>query len=69
MPMFAIDRNGTKTYIGNLVQYNNKYFYVENMEFISWNREQYLTLKSINNKNKILQYISPRDVVLKKKII
>ena len=64
---FALDKVGRKIYVGNLVQYNNKIFFVEDMNFLSWNREQYLTLRDKTNKNKKLEYISPNNVVSRHK--
>ena len=59
---FAIDKKGNKIYIGNVVKFNNQLFLVEDMNYLSWSKEQYITLRDRNNKNKILEYITPSEV-------
>ena len=59
---FALDKKGRKIYIGSFVVFNNKLFLVEDMEFLSWNRNQYLTLIDKRNKNKKIKFISANDV-------
>ena len=61
---FAHDANGKKIYIGSIVLYNNKHFLIEDMEYLSWNREHYITLVDKKNKNKKVRFISPKEVIL-----
>jgi CBS-domain-containing membrane protein len=60
---FTYDANGKKIYIGSIVIYKNRHFLVEDMEYLSWNREHYITLVDKKNKNKIVRFISPKDVM------
>tara|TARA_R110000824_G_scaffold41357_9_gene123117 strand:+ start:7437 stop:7637 length:201 start_codon:yes stop_codon:yes gene_type:complete len=60
---FAIDRKGKKIYIGNVVKYNNSFFFVEDMHYLSWSTEQYLVLVDRKNKNKKIDFIKPSDVL------
>ena len=62
---FAVDKKGKKIYIGTIVEYKKEPFFIENMNMLSWNREQYLTLRSKKNKNKTLEFITPKDVFAK----
>ncbi len=64
---FALDRKGKRFYIGSTVEYNNKIFLVEDMQFLSWNREQYITLCDRRNKNKKIEFVSSKDVLVKHK--
>ena len=59
---FAIDRNNNKFFIGSTVKYKSELYSVHEIDYLSWNTNQYLTLVSIKNKNKKLQYISPNEV-------
>ena len=59
---FAIDKKGNKIYIGNVVKFIIQLFLVEDMNYLSWSKEQYITLRDRNNKNKILEYITPSEV-------
>ena len=59
---YAIDQNNRKLYVGSAVKYKNKIYLVEEIDYLSWNLNQYLTLISTKNKNKKLEYISPVDV-------
>jgi len=61
---FAHDANGKKIYIGSIVLYNNKPFLIEDMEYLSWHTEQYITLVDKKNKNKKMRFISPKKVTL-----
>ena len=63
---FALDQNGKRIYVGSVIEYDNALFYVEDMNFsLSWSREHYLTLRAKNNRNKLLEFISSKDVLLK----
>jgi len=64
---FAIDQRNKRVYIGSTVKYNNQTFLVEEISYLSWGTDQYLTLVDKNNKNKKLQFISPNDVSIKYK--
>ena len=61
---FALDKNNHKLYIGSLVKYNNKFFLVENIDYLSWNTNQYLTLVDRKNKNKKIKFITPDETVV-----
>ena len=62
---FATDRRGKRFYIGSIVEYLDDLYYVDDMHFESWTRNQYLTIRKKTNKNKILEYISPETVNVK----
>ena len=64
---FALDRKGKRFYIGSTVEYNNKIFLVEDMQFLAWSREQYITLCDKRNKNKKIEFVSSKDVSVKHK--
>ena len=64
---FALDRRGKRFYIGSVVEYNNKTFLVEDMQFHTWSREQYITLCDKRNKNKKIEFVASRDVLAKHK--
>jgi len=59
---FAIDNKGKKIYIGSTVRYKNLTFLVEDMQHLSWNREQYITLVDRKNKNKKIEFVLPSEV-------
>ena len=59
---FTHDANGKRIYIGSVVLYKNKSFLIEDMEYLSWNTEHYITLVDERNKNKKVRFISPKDV-------
>ena len=59
---FAIDNKGKKIYIGSTVRYKNLTFLVEDMQHLSWNREQYITLVDKKNKNKKIEFVLPSEV-------
>lgn len=61
---YAIDRNQRKLFIGSSVKYKNDIFLVKEIDYLSWTTNQYLTLVSVKNKNKKLEFIQPRDVNL-----
>jgi len=44
-----------------MVKYNNNFFLIENIDYLSWSTNQYLTLIDHRNKNKILKFISPEE--------
>ena len=64
---FALDRRGKRFYIGSVVEYNNKTFLDEDMQFLAWSREQYITLCDKRNKNKKIEFVASRDVLVKHK--
>jgi hypothetical protein len=66
---FAIDQHGKRIYIGSSVKYNNKIFLVEDMQYLSWSKDQYLTLTDKKNKNKKIDFVSSSDVTIKYKTI
>ena len=49
---YALDQKGKKIYIGSSIKYRNLSFLVEDINYLSWNTEQYLTLADKRNKNK-----------------
>ena len=49
---YALDGRNHKVYIGSTVNYNNRRFLVEDIQYLSWNTEQYLTLIDQKNKKK-----------------
>ena len=61
---FALDSKGKKVYIGSSVYFKNKLFLVEDMQYLSWNKIQYLTLVDKKNKNKKIEFVSPEQVVI-----
>ena len=64
---FAVDRRGKRFYIGSVVEYNNKTFLVEDMQFLTWSREQYITLCDKRNKNKKIEFVLSKDVLVRHK--
>ena len=54
--------NKNKIFIGSFVRFNNKVFLVEDIEYLSWSVNQYLTLSDKKNKNKKMEFISPNQV-------
>jgi len=44
------------------VNYDDKIFLVEDIEYLSWTTNQYLTLADERNKNKKVKFISPDNV-------
>ena len=59
---FALDRHQNKIFIGSSVKYDNRVFLVEEIEYLSWCPDQYLTLTDERNKNKKMRFISPDNV-------
>ncbi len=59
---FTIDRTGRKVYLGAKVLYDNKVWLLEDINYLSWNSNQYLTLQDLHNKNKKLNFISPETI-------
>jgi hypothetical protein len=51
-----------------VVKYKNNLFLVEDIDYLSWSTNQYLTLVAQKNKNKILKYISPEEVKVAYKV-
>jgi hypothetical protein len=64
---FAIDKKGKKIYIGSMVRYNNKTFLIEEMQYLPWNRVQYVTLVDKRNKNKKIEFVLPAEVTIQYK--
>lgn len=59
---FALDKNNHKIFIGSPVKYQNKTFLIEEIEYLSWNSKQYLTLTDKRNKNKKIKFILSDEV-------
>ena len=59
---YALDQNNRKLFIGSTVKYKKDVFLIEDIDYLAWSTNQYLTLISLKNKNKKLEYISPNDV-------
>jgi len=59
---YALDAKNNKIYVGSLVRYKSRSFLVEEIEDLSWTRDQYLTLADKKNKNKKLKFIDSKDV-------
>ena len=64
---YAIDKNGKKVYIGSDVRYKNLNYLVEEIQYLSWNRNQYLTLLDKKNKNKKIDFVLPSEVSIQYK--
>tara|TARA_R110000824_G_scaffold25210_1_gene88019 strand:- start:474 stop:680 length:207 start_codon:yes stop_codon:yes gene_type:complete len=54
---FVIDSNGKRAYLGSKVFYKDKIWLLEDIEYLNWSAEQYLTLRDINNKNKKTEFV------------
>jgi len=61
---FTLDHRGKKVYIGSTVIFKKKLFLVEDMQYLSWNKIQYLTLVDEKNKNKKIEFVSPEEIAL-----
>ena len=61
---FALDNKGKKVYIGSAVVFRNKLFLVEDMQYLSWNTNQYLTLVDKRNKNKKIEFVPSKEVII-----
>lgn len=59
---FAYDLNGDKITVGSQVKYKNKIYLLEDIEYLSWNINQYLTLTEQKNKNKKIKFVSSNEV-------
>jgi len=59
---YALDSKNNKIYVGSVVKYNNRSFLVEEIEDLSWNKDQYLTLSDRKNKNKKIKFIDSKSV-------
>jgi hypothetical protein len=64
---YTIDARGRKAYVGTKVYYKNKLWLLEDIEYLSWSVDQFLTLQDINNKNKRVTFVSPSNVIAKKR--
>jgi len=60
---FAIDADGQRILVGSCVTYKNKIYVLEDIEYLSWNVNQYLTLTELKNKNKKVQFVSSNEVI------
>jgi len=65
---FAFDKDGNKVLIGSKVFFENKIYIIEDIEYLSWNVNQYLTLSELKNKNKKVQFVSSHEISSKEKI-
>jgi hypothetical protein len=59
---FTIDKRGRKAYVGSRVLFRNRTWLIEDIDYLSWNTNQYLTLTDPRNKTSKLQFISPKEV-------
>ena len=59
---YALDEANRKIFIGSKVKYKNRIFLVEDIQYLDWTIKQFLTLVDNKNKNKKLEFISPKDV-------
>jgi len=59
---FTIDKKGKKAYIGSRVLFRNRMWLIEDIDYLSWNTNQYLTLIDPSNKTSKIKFISPKDV-------
>ena len=59
---YALDEINRKIFIGSKVKYKNRIFLVEDIQYLDWTIKQFLTLVDNKNKNKKLEFISPKDV-------
>ena len=59
---YALDETNRKIFIGSKVKYKNRIFLVEDIQYLDWTIKQFLTLVDNKNKNKKLEFISPKDV-------
>jgi hypothetical protein len=60
---FTLDADGNRAYIGGRVYYRNKVWVLKDINYLKWNKEQYLTLQDLHNKNKNISYIKPNQVL------
>jgi len=59
---YALDEKNHKIFIGSRVKYNNRTFFVEDIQYLDWTIKQFLTLLDSRNKNKKLEFIAPNKV-------
>ena len=59
---FTIDSCGKRAYIGSKVWYENKIWILEDIQRLVWNKNQYLTLQDIKNKNKKIEFIKSENI-------
>ena len=59
---YALDQKGKKIFIGSSIKYRNLPFLVEDISYLSWSTEQYLTLVDKKNKNKKIEFVLPNQV-------
>ena len=60
---FTLDSKGQRAYVGSKVYYKNKIWLLEDIQYVTWNSNQYLTLQAIDNKNKRLKFIAPNNII------
>ena len=65
---YALDKDGKKVLIGSKVSFKNKIYIVEDIEYLSWNINQYLTLSELKNRNKKVQFVSSHEISSKERI-
>jgi hypothetical protein len=63
---FALDKDGKRVLIGSKVFFKNKIYIIEDIEYLSWNVNQYLTLSEVKNKNKKIHFVSSHEISLKR---
>ena len=61
---FAIDQKGNRIYIGSTVRYKNSTLLIEDIQYLTWNKIQYLTLSDKKNKNKKFDLVPSSDVMV-----
>lgn len=59
---FAVDQKGNKVYVGSTVRYKDDTLLIENIQDLSWNKIQYLTLSDRKNKNKKIDFVPSSEV-------
>ena len=60
---FTLDARGKKVYVGDCVSYNNCTWLLEDIDYLTWNSNQYLTLRDVRNKNKKINFVLSGDVI------
>ena len=59
---FVIDSNGKRAHLGSKVFYKNKIWLLEDIEYLSWSADQYITLRDLKNKNKKAEFVRPEAI-------
>ena len=60
---FTLDADGNRAYIGERVYYQNKIWVLKDINYLKWNKEQYLTLQDLYNQNKNISYIKSNQIL------